>query len=100
MADVRLPRSLTPLIPGLPRRATIDGSTVAEVIAGLDRSWPGVRDRLCDAGPQIRDHINVFVDGDRAALDTPVGPASVMHVIPAIAGGMGHTLNVLLDRNK
>ena len=87
MALVILPRSLAILVPGLPHRATIEGQTVAEVIAGLDASWPGVADRLLDAGPVIREHINVFVDGDRAVLATPVAAEATVHVIPAIAGG-------------
>jgi molybdopterin synthase sulfur carrier subunit len=87
VALVILPRSLAVLVPGLPHRATLDGRTVAEVIAGLDASWPGVADRLLDAGPVIREHINVFVDGDPADLSTPVEATSTVHVIPAIAGG-------------
>ncbi|MFI5226970.1 MAG: MoaD/ThiS family protein [Candidatus Limnocylindrales bacterium] len=87
MAEVILPRSLAVLLPGLPHRATIAGATVAEVIAGLEGSWPGVADRLLDAGPVIREHINVFVDGDRAVLSTPVAADATVHVIPAIAGG-------------
>ena len=87
MAQVILPRSLAILIPDLPHRASVGGATVADVIAGLDEAWPGVADRLLETGPAIREHINVFVDGDRAALDSPVGPASIVHVIPAVAGG-------------
>ena len=87
MALVILPRSLSPLVAGLPHRTTVEGATVAEVIAALDASWPGVRDRLCDAGPSLRAHINVFVDGDAAELTTPVEPGSTIHVIPAVAGG-------------
>ena len=87
MAQVILPRSLAILIPDLPHRASVSGATVADVIAGLDEAWPGVADRLLETGPAIREHINVFVDGDRAALDSPVGPASIVHVIPAVAGG-------------
>ena len=71
----------------MPRRAEIEGATVDEVIEGLDRRWPGMRDRLCESGPRIREHINVFVDGDRAELSTPVGPDAVVHVIPAVSGG-------------
>jgi molybdopterin converting factor small subunit len=48
-----------------------------------------LRDRLCEAGPRIREHINVFVDGDRAELSTPVAPGAVVHVIPAVSGGGG-----------
>ena len=57
------------------------------VLTGLDEAIPGMRARLVDAGPVIREHINVFVDGERATLDTPVGPRSVVHVIPAVSGG-------------
>jgi molybdopterin converting factor small subunit len=60
---------------------------VGDVIDELDRRWPGMRDRLCEPGPRIREHINVFVDGDRAELSTPVGPGAVVHVIPAVSGG-------------
>ena len=97
MAEVVLPRSLAVLIPGLPHRATVDGSTVAEVIAGLDRAWPGVADRLLEAGPAIREHINVFVDGDPAVLGTAVPPGATVHVIPAIAGGWDDAPDALGD---
>ncbi len=90
MAAVILPRSLVALVPGVERRTTVPGATVGEVIASLDARWPGIADRLCDSGPSIRDYINVFVDGDRAAsLDHAVGPDATIHVIPAVAGGSG-----------
>lgn len=88
MATVILPRSLGALVPGLPHRAEVEASSVAELIAGLDARWPGVADRLCDAGPSIREHINVYVDGERvASIHDPVGTGSTVHVIPAVAGG-------------
>jgi molybdopterin synthase sulfur carrier subunit len=87
MVQVILPRSLALLIPNLPHRAVVSGGTVAEVIAALDAEWPGVADRVLEAGPAIREHINVFVDGDPATLDSPVAGSSVVHVIPAVAGG-------------
>jgi hypothetical protein len=64
MAAVILPRSLAALVPGVEHRTTVDGATVGEVITGLDRRWPGIADRLCDSGPSLRAHINVFVDGE------------------------------------
>jgi molybdopterin synthase sulfur carrier subunit len=87
MVEVYLPRSLTQMFPTAERRPHVEAATVAEVIDRLEERWPGMRARLCDAGPVIREHINVFVDGDRANLATPVGPASVVHVIPAVSGG-------------
>lgn len=87
MADVHLPRSLVALFPGAPRRLDAHGATVAEVIDDLDAQVPGIRNRLVDAGPVIRAHINVFVEGQRATLATPVPPGAVLHVIPAVSGG-------------
>ena len=87
MAEVYLPRSLLTLFPTAERRPSIEAATVAELIEGLNERWPGMRDRLCDAGPTIREHVNVFVDGERATLETPLEPGSTVHVIPAVSGG-------------
>jgi molybdopterin converting factor small subunit len=87
VAHVVLPGNLVALFPGAPRRLDVEATSVREVIAGLDARVPGMADRLLGAGPVIREHINVFVDGDRASLDTAVAPASTVHVIPAVSGG-------------
>lgn len=86
-ADVHLPRSLVALFPGAPRRLRAAGPTVAAVIEDLDRQIPGLRNRLVDAGPVIRTHLNVFVDGRRVAIDAPVPPGATVHIIPAVSGG-------------
>ena len=87
MALVHLPRSLVALFPGTPRRLEASGATVADVIADLDAQVPGIRNRIVDAGPMIRTHINVFVAGQRATLATPVPDHADVHVIPAVSGG-------------
>lgn len=87
MAEVQLPRSLVSLFPGTPRRLDVRGATVADLIADLDSQVPGIRNRLLDAGPSIRTHLNIFVAGQRATLSTPVPAGAVVHVIPAVSGG-------------
>lgn len=87
MATVILPRSLVSLIPGTQRSTDVEAATVAEAIERLDEQTPGIRNRLVDAGPMIRQHINVYVDSQPAALDTPIGPNSTVHIIPAVSGG-------------
>lgn len=87
MAHVHLPRSLVALFPGTPRRVEAAGATVAEVIDALDAQVPGIRNRIVDAGPMIRTHINVFVAGERATLTSPVPSNADVHVIPAVSGG-------------
>jgi molybdopterin converting factor small subunit len=46
-----------------------------------------MRDRLCDSRPRIRRHINVFVNGERATLKTPLAPGAEVIVMTAISGG-------------
>lgn len=87
MAEVILTRSLVALFPGIPRHVAVEAASVREVISALDLQVPGIADRLLTVGPSIREHINVFVDGDAAGLDTPVQPGSTVHVIPAVSGG-------------
>jgi molybdopterin converting factor small subunit len=84
---VILPRSLVSLIPGTSRSTEVEATTVAGAIDRLDERTPGLRNRIVDSGPMIRTHINVFVDGELAALDTPLGPNATIHVIPAVSGG-------------
>jgi molybdopterin synthase sulfur carrier subunit len=89
VATVHLPRSLVTLFPDPPpRRVDSAAASLGELVDDLDSHWPGMRDRLCEPGPQIRVHINVFVDGERQRdLATPIGAQSVVHIIPAVAGG-------------
>ena len=87
MADLHLPTTLTPLFDGLPRRVDVDAATVGEAIDSLEQRWPGLRDRLCEPGPVLRRHIHVYVDRERATLETPIEPRSRVDVIAAISGG-------------
>ena len=87
MADVHLPMTLVPLFAGLSRRLEVDASTVHDAIEQLDARWPGLRDRLCEPGRAIRPHIHVYVDRERAGLETEIGPRSRVDVIAAISGG-------------
>ena len=87
MATIILPRSLIALFPAAPRRCDVEAATVAEAIDRLDELAPGMRNRIVDAGPLIREHIKVFVDQEPATLGTPLRPDSTLHVIPAVSGG-------------
>ena len=87
MADLHLPATLPPLFDQLPRRHDVDAATVAEAIQRLDERWPGLRDRLCEPGPLLRPHIHVYVDRERATLETALAAHSRVDVIAAISGG-------------
>jgi sulfur-carrier protein len=87
MADLHLPVTLPTVFADLPRRLEVEAATVDEAIDRLEERWPGVRDRLCGPGPALRRHVNVYVDRERAGLDTGLRPDSRIDVISAISGG-------------
>ena len=87
MTSLHLPLTLTTLFPGLPRRVEVQASTVAGAIAELDEHWPGLRDRLLEPGHCLRSHIHVYVDGERATLESAVDERSRLDVVAAISGG-------------
>jgi len=47
--------------------------------------------RIRDETGALRRHVNVFVDGQDVrglgGLDAPVGPDSLVHILPSVAGG-------------
>ena len=87
MATIHLPRTLPAVFPGLPRIVELEAASVREAIDELDERWPGLRDRLCEPGPSLRRHINVYVDRQRGDLDTSLDDTSRVDVIAAISGG-------------
>lgn len=84
---VVLPRALLALFPEAPSRVALEALTVGDILVSLDRRWPGMRDRLCDSRPAIRRHLNIFVRGKKASLETAVAPGDVVYVLTAMSGG-------------
>ncbi len=84
---VLLPAALLRLFPEAERETTVRAATVNEMVDALDRRWPGMRDRLCDTTPGVRRHINIFVDGERAGLGTPLAAGTEVFIMTAISGG-------------
>ena len=84
---VLLPPALLRLFPCCEPEPVVSAATVAELVDALDARWPGMRDRLCDSTPKVRRHINIFVEGQRATLETRIAPGSEVFVMTAISGG-------------
>lgn len=85
--SVTLAAPLADLFPGAPRRLRLVAGDVRHMVDALDERWPGMRDRICDSTPAIRKHMNVFVEGRRAKLSTPLHPGADVYVLTAISGG-------------
>ena len=66
----------------------VEGGTVAEVLATLDRQFPGLRFRIIDEQNQIRPHIRIFVNQETArSLEFALRPEDEIRIIGAISGG-------------
>jgi hypothetical protein len=70
--------------------ATVDarGATVADLLADLDRRYPGMRFRMIDEQDAIRPHIRLYAGTREVRLITePMDDESVLHLICALSGG-------------
>lgn len=84
---VRLSPVLVRLFPGAEPLVRLSARSVDEMVDALEARWPGMRDRICDSTPAIRRHMNVFVDGERARLDTRLADGTDVYVLTAVSGG-------------
>ena len=65
----------------------VPGATVGEALAAVFDRTPGLRGYVLDDQGEIRKHVAIFADGERASLATAVGPASEIFVMQALSGG-------------
>lgn len=65
-----------------------DGATLAEVLADLDRRYPGIRFRMIDEQNHVRAHIRFFVSGVQVFdLAQPLRPGDELVIVQALSGG-------------
>jgi len=62
------------------------GTTIDEALTDLDRRHPGIRFRIIDEQNRIREHMRIFVDGERA-LRTDNQIKAELHIFGALTGG-------------
>ena len=87
---VRIPTQLRNLSGGAAEVA-VDGSTVADLLRGLDAAHPGFAERLFDDSGVLRRFVNVFVAEEDIrfldGVDTEVADGQTVSIVPAVAGG-------------
>jgi sulfur-carrier protein len=65
-----------------------EGRTLSELLADLDRRYPGIRFRMIDEQDAVRPHMRLFVNGEQSwNLDTKLSPSDEIHVLQALSGG-------------
>ena len=85
MAQVMLRAPLSELCGG--RTHVVDGTTVRDVLVALEQAHPPIAGWVLDEQRRIREHVNVFVNGNQGEEKTPVAPDDRVQVLPAITGG-------------
>ena len=87
MATVSIPLLLKDVTGGA-RRVEVQGSTLEEIIAAVDRIHPGIEARVRD-GDKLSPTVAFTIDGKIACrgLATPVQPESEVCVLPSFGGG-------------
>jgi molybdopterin synthase sulfur carrier subunit len=87
---VRIPTTLRPLSGGV-STVTVTGSTLREVLKGLEAAYPGFAAKLLDEQGNLHKFVNVFVADDDVrylkGLDTEVSGGQTVSIVPAVAGG-------------
>jgi molybdopterin synthase sulfur carrier subunit len=68
-----------------------DGETLLECINGLDRQYPGLKERLLDETQELRRFVNIYVNGEdvrfQKGVQTPLKGGDEVSIVPAVAGG-------------
>lgn len=86
MAIVRLRGQLEQLAGGT-SELRLDGATVGDLLQQLEREHAALEGWVLDERGVLRQHINVFVNGEPAQQDTPAGADDRIEILPAISGG-------------
>ena len=87
---VRIPTPLRKLTNELDV-VTVEVGTLLACIDSLDQQYPGLKERLCDEGGELRRFVNIYVNGEdvrfQAGLETPLNAGDEVSIVPAVAGG-------------
>lgn len=68
--------------------AEANGSTLAAVLADLERLYPGIRFRMIDEQNRIRPHIRFFVNGEQVRnLGQALEATDELIIVQALSGG-------------
>jgi molybdopterin synthase sulfur carrier subunit len=69
-------------------RVDASGATLAEVLADLDRQFPGLRFRMVDEQDRLRPNMRVFVNGSGTRdLRLALRSADDVAIVQALSGG-------------
>ncbi len=66
----------------------VEGATLVEALAGLERRFPGIRFRIITEQDTIRPHIRIFVNEKQVQhLNAPLEREDRIYIVCALSGG-------------
>ena len=69
----------------------ISATSIHNLIQELDKSYPGIKQRICDEQGNLRRFVNVFLNEEDIRFlkkeQTPLKDGDEVSILPAIAGG-------------
>ena len=87
---VRIPAPLRRVTNGQDK-VELEAATLNDCLESLDAQFPGVKERILDEGGDIREFVNVYVNGEDVrflqGLDTATKSGDEVSIVPAVAGG-------------
>lgn len=87
---VRIPTPLQKLTQGK-GELEVSAKNVQELLAALERQYPGIKDRLCDESGKVRRFVNVYLNEEDIRFlkqeATALKDGDEISIVPAIAGG-------------
>ena len=70
------------------REVEASGSTMGDLLADLDRQFPGIRFRVIDEQDHMRAHMRFFINGEQVFdLTRPLRPTDDIQIVQALSGG-------------
>lgn len=70
------------------REVEANGATLTELLADLDRQYPGIRFRVIDEQDNMRAHVRFFVNGEQVFdITHPLRPTDSVFLVQALSGG-------------
>ena len=64
------------------------GATLADLLADLERRYPGLRFRMIDEQDRMRAHIRFFVNGEQTFdMSRALLPSDSVQIVQALSGG-------------
>jgi sulfur-carrier protein len=70
------------------REVEAQGATLAELLADLERRYPGIRFRMIDEQDRVRAHMRLFVNGVQVFdLTRALRASDEIQIVQALSGG-------------